>query len=570
MSHQARHLRVRMSMLMTLIALGSTAANAQSNAPPSAAGVGIVKVEGGQVSGVATDVGGVQLFKGIPFAGSTAGKNRFRAPQPVEPWEGVRKADSWGDQTMQDITINPVGGFWGDEFYFDPAFMPKASESGLNLNIFTPAKTAGDKLPVYVWIHGGGNDHGYASEIEFYASKLAAQGVIVVPIQYRVGVFGYLSLAELSKEDPDGISGNYGSRDIIKALQWVKENIAGFGGDPAQVTIGGQSAGSTNVAAMLRSPLAKGLFKRAVIESTTSMLPQPFPAQEEREKKNAAAIEDIFGKPMSLADLRAVPAEDYLTKKTKSGATLYNALKQAVMTPPFTLDGKVFTKETVNIIRPGALDGIDVMIGGTSDELTSLSGPLPSGAQPPDGTMTTEEFDKAMQAVYGDAYKKVYRPSDPRDAYRMYLRSQADYRIQASLIAAEYIKRHNQDSDVFAFYFNHRLPGRNTEFYGSFHSSDLWYFFNSLREAPGHRGWTGADYRMAETMSTYLANFVKTGNPNGAGLPEWQQPVKSTAFMRFADGYAYPVSSTPYPERDALNRATVLKKNNMTEADLSQ
>jgi len=154
--------------------------------------VGIVPTTGGEVQGVSTDVSGVQVFKGIPFAGPTGGANRFRPPQPVVPWNGVKKADTWGDAVLQDMQLNPVGTFWGDEFYYNPAFMPKASENGLNLNVYTPAKDTGDKLPVYVWIHGGGNNHGNASEIEFWATELAARGVIVVPVQHRTGPMGFL------------------------------------------------------------------------------------------------------------------------------------------------------------------------------------------------------------------------------------------------------------------------------------------------------------------------------------------------------------------------------------------
>jgi len=220
------------------------------------------------------------------------------------------------------------------------------------------------------------------------------------------------------------------------------------------------------------------------------------------------------------------------------------------------------SEESTDLMRPGALDGIDLLIGATSDERTATVGS-------PDGTMTDEEFAAAMQMVYGDAYEDVYQPSDAQDAYRLKLRAEADYRFQSGLISTEYAKAHKDDSNVFAYYFNHTPPGRNSEFYGPYHSSDLWYFFNSLRERPGQRNWTDADYRMAETMSSYLANFVKTGDPNGEGLPEWQQPEGASAFMRFADGYAYPVETTPYPERDALNRATMLEDYGLTETELS-
>lgn len=536
-----------------------------SEASPTEGAIDVVQVEGGLVQGVETDVASVQVFKGIPYAGSTGGENRFRPPQPVEPWEGVKLADQWGDQVLQDVNLNPVGTFYGDEFYYDPEFMPPASEDGLNLNVFTPAQSAGDGLPVYVWIHGGGNDHGYASEIEFWASKLAEKGIIVVPIQYRVGGFGFLALDELSQESPEGVSGNQALIDLVAALEWVRDNIDGFGGDPSNVTVGGQSAGAGNTVTLLRSPLAKGLFHRVVVESTGSgFLPGTFGPLEEREAANAEALQEMFGRPMSLADLRAVPAEDFLTTKVGEEQTmLFAAFDAAAATPAWTLDGVAFTEESVDLLRPGALDGIDVMIGGTSDERTSTAGD-------PAGTMTDEEFATAMGEVYGEGWQDAYEPSDPTDAYRLALRAEADYRLQGALVSAEIAKARNPDSNVFAYYFNHTPPGRNAEFYGSFHSSDLWYFFNSIREWPGQRGWTDADYRMADTMSSYLANFVATGDPNSDGLPIWPQPEDGTAFVRFADGYAYPVNSTPYPSRDAVNRVALLEDQGMSEADLTK
>lgn len=521
----------------------------------AASAIGVVTTEGGKVSGVDTDVPGVEVFKGVPFAGPTGGDNRFKPPQPVAKWEGVKKADTWGDQALQDVHTNPTGAFWGDEFYFDPDFLPKASENGLNLNVWTPAKSTKAKLPVYVWIHGGANHHGYASEMEFYASKLAAKGIIVVSVQYRLGALGWLALPKLSAESPNKVSGNYAMLDLIKALQWVHGNIAGFGGDPDNVTIGGQSAGARNSSMLLRSPLAKGLFHRAVIESgQTGFFSSPMQPLAEREEANEKAVEQVFGKPMSLADLRAIPTDDFISKKAVDDKTqLYEALHKGVNgTAQHTVDGYVFTNESVDLLRPGALDGIDIMFGGTSDEYTSLMGG-------PDKTLSDTEFADAMSKIgYDDAWKKVYRPSDPQDAYRKSLRARADYNLQGYLLSAEIAKRRNKNSNIYTFYFNHAPPGRNTEFYGSFHSSDLWYFMDSIREKPGQRFWTGADYRMADTMSSYLANFVKTGNPNGKKLPEWPQATHGT-FMRFHDGYALSVKHTPYPERDALNRETIIR-----------
>ncbi len=526
-----------------------------------AAPIDVVEVVGGKAQGVPTDIAGVQLFKGIPFAAPTSGANRWRGPQPVEPWEGVKVMDRWPDQVVQDINLNPVGQFWGDEFYYDRAFLPPASENSLALNLYTPAKSADEKLPVYVWIHGGGNDHGYASEIEFWASKLAEQGIIVVQVQYRVGPMGFLALDGLSQEGPEGASGNYALLDLVASLQWVKDNISNFGGDPASVTIGGQSAGGRNTITLLRSPLAKGLFQRAVVQSGFGgILPMEFKSLEDAQADNAAAIEEIFGKPMSLDELRALPTDDFM-QNSVGDDILYMALDKKV--GEYIIDGYSLTTESVDLLQPGALDGIDLMIGGASDERTSQWGG-------PDKTMSDEEFAKTMTDLYGNEdWKEVYQPSDPQDAYRMTLRASADLEFQKALISAEYVKANNQVSNVYAFYFNHSPPGRNSEFYGAYHSSDLWYFFNSMRDWHGQRHWTDADRRMGETISTYLANFVKTGNPNGEGLPEWVQPDGAPNFTRFNAGYAYSVTETPYPSRDEVNRMRVFELSGIEQSALT-
>ncbi|MGK6316574.1 carboxylesterase/lipase family protein [Neorhizobium sp. DT-125] len=451
--HRHKKNEILQSVSAAMIVLAASMAAVPAYA---ASAVGVVSTEGGKVSGVETDVAGVEVFKGIPFAAPTDGQNRFRPPQPVVQWEGVRPADNWGDMALQDPNTNPTGKFWGDEFYYDPAFLPKASENGLNLNVWTPAKMPGDKLPVYVWIHGGANHHGYASEMEFYASKLAAKGIVVVSIQYRVGALGFLTLPELNAESPQKVSGNYAILDQIKALQWVQDNIAGFGGDPRNVTIGGQSAGARNSTMLLRSPLARGLFHRAVIQSGfTGFLPSPMKPLRESEEANTKAIEQVFGKPMSLADLRAIPSDDFITKTAADGKTqLYEALHKATNLPAaHTIDGYVFPQDSADLLKPHALEGLDIMIGGTSDEYTSLTGG-------PDKTMTDAELAEAMGKIgYDEGWKQVYRPSDPIEAYRMSLRARSDYNLQAYLLSAQIAKKRNDDLNIYAFYFDHAPPG---------------------------------------------------------------------------------------------------------------
>ena len=527
--------------------------------------IDIVDVTGGQVQGVPSDVEGVQVFKGVPFAGPVGGENRWQPPQPVTPWEGVKVADTWGDQTLQHQDVNPPDSFYGREFYSFPEYNPPSTENGLFLNVWTPAQSSADKLPVFVFIYGGGNDHGFASEIEFVSSKLAAKGIVVVNVSYRVGPFGFLALPELSAESPNGVSGNYAILDLIQSLQWVQDNIAGFGGDPATVTIGGQSAGAGDTTALLRTPLADGLFKRAAIISGIGGFFDAFGPPKTLAQAEAAgqeAIRNVFGKDMTLEELRAIPADEFMNGMSADGSTtIYKALNSAVN--GHVVDGYVYTDELWNLLDAGSLDGYDIMIGGTSNETSSLWGN-------PEGTMSMEDFAAAMAQQGYPADQTAYRPDTETAAYRMSLRASSDKFLQNYIVSAGVVKHNGDNANMFVYYFDHPTPGRNSEFYGAWHSSDLWYWFNSIREGEGLRLWTSADYRMADTMSSYLANFVKNGDPNGGDLPVWLQSSGATdlAFMRFADGYAYPVTTTVYPDRDALNRAAVLAANGLTEADI--
>ncbi len=524
----------------------------------AAATINRVSVTGGEVRGTATDLPGVILFKGIPFAGSAAGPNRWTAPQPVMQWEDIKVCDKWGDEEVQTVP-NP-GTFYWDEFRYDPAYEPPMSEACLNLNVYTPANSPSQKLGVLVFIHGGGNTRGCASNIEFNASRLAQKGIIVVTVQYRLGLFGFLALEELSKESPHGVSGNYAVLDLVEALKWVKANIAGFGGDPQSITIAGQSAGAYNVTALLRTPLAKGLFKRVIIQSGFEGLlankntPVYIPLKE-KEAACKAAVTAAFGKDMSVAELRAISPDELLTRKTPDGKlTIFDAITNAAIANNlgYTLDGYVFTEESVDLMRNGALDGIDVIIGGTSDEYTSLIGGDSK-------TMPMNAFSASMKKTYGDEYNSVYKPTSELEAYRLFLRSMSDLAFQKYLLSAEYVKAHN-NANAYVYYFNHAYLGRNQAFYGSYHSAELWYFFDSMRDKAGQRAWTPDDYNMADMISGYIANFVKSGNPNSKGMPEWKQctAANNASFMRWAETTSECVTNTPMPERDKLNRDKVM------------
>ncbi|PHD64279.1 carboxylesterase family protein [Bacillus toyonensis] len=384
-------------------------------------------------------------------------------------------------------------------------------------------------------------------------------------------MFGFLVLPELSAESKYGVSGNYAVLDLVQSLKWVNQYIDGFGGDPKNVTIAGQSAGAMNVTALLRTPLAKGLFKRVIIQSGFNGLLTPkggvaYQPLKEKQVADKATITKAFGKEMTLAELRALPAEYYMQTKTEDGTqTLYDALTDSALATGnygYTLDGYVFTKESIDLMRNGALDGIDIMIGGTSDEMTPLlSGP---------SNMALDDFDRIMKATYGEDYTKAYHPSNIAEAYDLFLRSESDRLHQVNLLSAEYAKAHNKKLHVYTYYFNHVPPGRNSQFYGSYHSSELWYFFHSLRGKKGQRFWTPADYSMANIMSSYYANFVKRGNPNAKNLTHWKESTYKTngSFIRWFAGEAECITSTPYPLRDDLNRKVIMKNYGITEADL--
>ena len=542
--------------------------------------IDIVTIEGGQVQGVESDTEGVKVFKGIPFAADTSGENRWKAPQAAETWDGIKVCDTWGDQAMQKpaAELNPVGGFWGDEFYFDDLYNPPISEAGLNLNIYTPAKSTDENLPVLVYIHGGANNHGNASEREFNASKLAEKGIVVVCVQYRVSMYGFLTLPGLSSENENGASGNYAVQDLVKALEWVKENIAGFGGNPNQVTISGQSAGAMNVTALLRTPLAKGLFQNAIVQSGfTGLLTAegtlPYRDMKEVQAEAEPIVKAAMGLPEEttseelVAELRSHDAQYYMDTMSATDETqsLYDVITNASST--YVIDGYVFTEESVNLSRPGALDGINIMIGGTSDEMTSLMGD-------PEGTMDLDIFAETMKTMYGEEGAKAYTAEDEKEAYRVNLRSYSDLSFANYVVSAQYIEKNN-DTDVYVYYFDHDLPNhenpvRDEDFYGAFHSAELWYAFDSIRDTEGKRVWTDADYAMADQISSYFANFTKTGNPNGEGLTEWDICSTETdgAFMWWHDAKSEYVENAEYPEREAANRVVALASVGLTEDDL--
>jgi para-nitrobenzyl esterase len=531
-------------MFLVLLLAGFAAASV--SAQPSDT---TLSVEGGKIRGVAADVAGITLYKAVPFAAPPVGPNRWKAPQPVVAWSGVRESGAWPDRCAQLASANLPGSFYFNEFYWEPSKDPKDSEDCLYLNVWAPQKPAGGSLPVMVFFHGGGNRHGNISEVEFNAAKLAAKGIIVVMPAYRLNLMGFLALPGANEYG----AGNFAVLDGVESLKWVRKNIAAFGGDPAKVTIAGQSAGSRNVRTLMSTPLSKGLFRRAIMHSSPTVMAPPDKANFVTLDDKTAAAAPVFDKlypGKTLDELRQIPAQDFYTDDARAEQIFaVTSGKYAV------IDGTVLTKDSVDLLRPGALDGVDVMVGTVADERTALDGA-------PDKQMEIADFHAYWKKLLGDAlytryrFERLYPASTRTDAWRQHLKAQADMALEQNRIAGTLLKAQNPASKVFVFYFDHPTPGRDREYYGSWHTSDLWYVLDSLRNAPGQRAWSPSDFELADQASSYWANFVKTGDPNADGLPTWHQSERANngSYLWFGEKSTGSTNGSPYHGTSAEGR----------------
>ncbi|MDM0037194.1 carboxylesterase family protein [Variovorax sp. J22P271] len=532
------------AMFLVLLLVGFAASSLSAQTADTT-----VSVEGGKIRGAATDVAGVTLYKAVPFAAPPVGPNRWKAPQPVVPWTGVREGGAWPDRCSQLASANLPGTFYFNEFYWDPSKDPKDSEDCLYLNVWAPQKPAGGTLPVMVFFHGGGNRHGNISEVEFNAARLAAKGIIVVTPAYRLNLMGFLALPGMQEYG----AGNFAILDGVASLKWVRQNIRAFGGDPGQVTIAGQSAGSRNVRTLMSTPLSKGLFQRAIMHSSPTVMAQPDKANFVTLDEKTAAAAPVFEKlypGKSLDELRKIPAQDFYQDDARA-----EQLFAATSGRYAVIDGTVLTKTSVDLLRPGALDGVDVMLGTVADERTALDGA-------PDKQMEIADFHAYWKKLLGEPlyakyrFEQLYPAATRSDAYRQHLKAQADMALEQNRIAGTVLKAQNPGSKVYVFYFDHPTPGRDREYYGAWHSSDLWYVLDSMRNAPGQRPWSPADFELADQASSFWANFVKTGDPNGAGLPDWRQSERANdgAYLWIGEKSTGSTSGSPYHGTRAENR----------------
>lgn len=450
-----------------------------------------VKVEGGLVQGVAT--GGLTVYKGVAFAAPPLGELRWRPPQPPAAWSGVRRADKYAPGCLPSMGDAPPSG---------------ASEDCLYLNVWTPATTTSDRLPVLVWIYGGGFNGGSTSVPVHDGARLARRGVVLVSIAYRVGVLGFYAHPELSAESPHHVSGNYGLLDMIAGLQWIQRNIAALGGDPKKVTIFGESAGGIAVSMLCASPLATGLFQGAISQSGGSFGPvskSPAPGENMRSLSDAEVPGVEMAKAAdaaSVRQLRALPAE----KVVEAGR------RQRGMAWPIT-DGWVIPDDQYRLYEAGRFNDTPVLVGYNSDEGLSFT-----------RARSTEEYVASVRARYGEFADRLLEayptaaarvPKTARDlardsAFGWHTWSWA--RLQSS----------RGKGRAFLYYFDQhpeRAPGSPEADHGAPHGVDVPYVFGNL-DAAG-KPVTPDDQRISDAMAAYWTNFAKRGDPNGDGLPTW-------------------------------------------------
>ena len=479
----------------------------------------VVKVENGIVQGLPAADPRITSFKGIPFAAPPVGDNRWRAPQPAQDWEGVLQAHAFAPislQVRQEIDENNI---YTREWAVEPDIA--MSEDCLYLNVWTPAKRADEKLPVYVWYFGGGLQVGHTAEMEFDGERIARRGIVVVTINYRLNAFGFLCHPEITAESPEAPA-NFGHLDQQAATRWVKRNIAAFGGDSDNIAIGGQSAGGGSVMNQLASPQNEGLFQKAIVQS--GVIAKMYPGTREpiflRELTEAEREGERFFEFLgvsSLAEARQLDAV-YLRDKIVE----YNFFWCTVVDHAFCV-GDPFERFVRNKRWP-----VPVMFGHTSSEFFGV----PEADSP-------EAFERLADELFADEAETYlalcgHKADGFDEVVRKVSASGIEYAIR---IAGQANSDTGADLPLYYYQFDADIPGWDRP--GTFHSVDLWFFFETLAKC--WRPFVGKHYDLARQMCQYWANFIRSGDPNGPDttgedLPRWEPYTAEAPYgMRFAD-----------------------------------
>ena len=501
MTKKVRHAVFTVTVVLSLISCMVSNAQSQEHLKPAVdtdapKETDIITVETGDLSGVYSTDFKVKVFAGIPYAAPPVGDLRWKAPQPAEKWEGVRKADHFSPIAMQTraplLAAQAIAKALGT---IAPDYYEPMDEDCLYLNVWAPAQKSEEPYPVLVFIHGGALRTGSGSDGMYNGEEAARNGVIMVTINYRLGPFGFLALPELSAESGHG-SGNYGLLDQLAALQWVQRNIASFGGDPTKVTIAGESAGSQSVSVLCASPLAKGLFRGAIGESATFVAPvlaSPLFTQERAEKNGLKYMADCGAS--SLAELRRMKAEDLL--------------KHELSEISISMDGHALPEPAWDIFAKGEQNDVALLAGYNAEE-----GMLFTIGQDP----TPEFYDKTLRDIFGDkavAVKALYPGTTKDEAKRSTEQITGIYSIGWPTWKWAEAQSKSSDKSVYLYYYTH-VSSTGMQ---PFHGTEMCYaYFNPDTQTK----WNDMDKAFSRKMFTYWMNFVKTQNPNGDGLPLWR------------------------------------------------
>ena len=450
------------------------------------------KTENGLVKGIPCGWPSITAYYGIPYAAPPVGDLRWREPQPAADWEGVRDC-ARGSAKCWQLGVGK-GSFFENEFY---PVEEEMSEDCLYLNIWTPAKSAEDRLPVIFWVHGGAFMTGYGHSAHFDGEHFARQGVILVTINYRINVFGWMVDKELTEESPYHSSGNYGLMDQIFALKWVRRNIANFGGDPDRITIAGQSAGAASINALVCSPLTEGDYVGAIFQSGGGVDALP--------DMNYPMLADVEAR-MNLKESLGV--NNIAEARALSGEELLNRWKATMPGPAINrtpvIDGYVLTKPTYDTFMNNEQGHVPYLIGYTAKEGIPV-------------TPTMASMKALAAELYGEKTEEYLalcpQTEEEFPAYRDALFTES---LQAAVECWAEVQDARGEKPVYVYEITRNLPGDDK---GPFHAADLWYVFKTFMRA--WRPWTPRDYEMAWQMNTYWANFAKNGDPNGERLPVW-------------------------------------------------
>lgn len=428
------------------------------------------------------DCGAYHVFKGVPYAKPPIGKLRFRAPQEIDKWSGIYEAKKFAPIAVQDLPASdsPFTGRYFKEFYNNPQYVPEMSEDCLYLNIWTPRDSFGKSLPVAFWIHGGGFGGGFSSEIEFDGEAFCEKGVILVTIGYRVNIFGFLAHPWLDAENERNISGNYGIMDQIAALKWVYENIQAFGGNPADITVFGQSAGSMSTQILVSSPLTEGMIAKAILQSGISCSEEILSTPTLKEEEEIGSMFMEFAGVKDIKELRALSAAELMKGKRRLDAELWRTGKGLMVVP--NKDGYVLPDTVKEVWRKGGMRRIPYMAGVVTDDL---------GAVP-------EEIRDRRTGTLMEECKR--------------------WSLKCEEIMGE---------GAYLYHFSHELPGDD---WGAFHTGEVWYTFGTYGRC--WRPMIEEDARLSRTMVTYWTNFMKYGNPETEETKKWKSYTSEHPFIK--------------------------------------